>query len=260
MNDVENRRSAPRLPFLGLRLEIKKRGIRRSAKYQECYSVDLSNGGLAFTSNGLDLSEREKVDFILIFRDQAIQGTALVRYVHRSADLTRYGLMFSQALPELDRVLSGENLTTHEIKHLAASMAEYVGYAIQETRDEKFRFKRQRQRFYDALNAYFARLSEMGVRLPAVHSNATTWKEALDAVDIDEMNGRIDFIRYSVDHDVFIEERIQIRHDQDGERLCYVAGNGAIFNNLFELLAYISDELSLVAKLAHFCLQTRQGS
>lgn len=258
IGEAENRRTGTRLPFIGLRLKVRRRGGSRSAKFQECYSIDLSNSGLAFTSSSLKLTELEKVDFVLSFQNQSIQGIALVRYIHNCTDYIQYGLMFLQVLPELDTVLGAENLTTQEIKHLAGSMAEHVGYSIQEKRNEKLRITRQRQRFCDALHAYFERLSEMGVRLPAIHSASILWVSAQDAVEIDDTEGYIDFIRYTVDCDKFRPERIQLHKDQENENFSYDTGTGETFHNLFELLAYISDEISLVAKLSH--LYSQDGS
>lgn len=252
MNEADNRRAASRLPFIGLRLKVRRRGFPRAAKFQECYSIDLSNSGLAFTSSSLKLTELEKVDFVLRFQTQTIQGIAQVRYVRPHAEYVQYGLMFLQSLHELDTFLVGENLTTQEIKQLAGALAENVAYGIQEERDKKLRAVRQRQRFCDALNAYFKRLSEMGIKLPAVYSKTPCRKHARDAVEIDEANGHIVFVRYSIEHDDLIPERIQLMQKGNDATLYYQTGSGEIFHNLFETLSYLSDEISLVAKLSHF--------
>lgn len=250
-SETENRRIGTRLPFMGLRLKVRKRGFHQSAKFHECYSIDLSNSGLAFTSSLLKLSELEKVDFVLSFQNQHIQGTALVRYIHACADYTQYGLMFLQVLPELDTVLGAENLTTQEIKHLAGSMAEHVGYSIQEKRNEKLRITRQRQRFCDALHAYFERLTEMGIRLPAVDSPMTRWVYAEDAVIVNDGDGHLEFIRYAAENDEFIKEKVRLIRENDSDNFSYKTDAGDIYHTLFELLAYISDEISLIAKLSH---------
>lgn len=251
-NQDKELREQVRMPLNGLRLKVRKRGISRASNYVECYSIDLSHSGLAFTSTELKLNEMEKVDFMLIFQNQTIQGTALVRYVHSASEFTRYGLMFLQTLPIIDTVLGWENLTTKEIRQLASSLAEQTSYALREKQDQKLRLVHQRQRFCDALNAYFDRLSEMGIRLPEAYSYTSDWKPARDAVTIDEANGCIDFLSYQAEQDEFVRERIEIRSEGEGESLHYVSSNGESFYNLFEVLAYIGDEIYLVAKLAHF--------
>jgi hypothetical protein len=252
VNVRENRRTTSRLPFTGLRLKIKKRGAPHLAQEQDCDSIDLSNSGIAFTSNSLQLSELEKVDFTLHFQNQTIRGTAMVRYAQAGAGCTRYGLMFLQTLPQLDAVIGGENLTTSEIRQLATAMAEQIGYKIQDQNLLNLRIARRRQRFCDALNAYFERLSEMGVRLPAVDPATPGWQPARAAVAIDEENGCVGFFRYSADHDELVAERIQFRQAENQENPYFASESGAIFHNLFEVLGYISDEIALLAKLAHF--------
>ncbi len=249
--DEPNRRLENRLPFTGLRLKVRRRGMSRLRKYEECYSIDLSNSGLAFSSNTLQLSELEKVDFVLTFQNQTIQGTALVRYIQAFENHTQYGLMFIQALPELDTVLGADNLTTQEIKHLAGSMAEHLAYSIQEKNDGRLRIRRQRQQLCDALYAYFERLGQMGIRLPDVHHTGEVWTQADAAVEIDEKSGNILFFHYVADTDEFKQESITTS-TTDGKGIFeYTSSDGTSFRTLFEILSYISDEISLVAKLAH---------
>ncbi len=251
--DEPNRRLENRLPFTGLRLKVRRRGMSRLRRYEECYSIDLSNSGLAFSSNTLQLSELEKVDFILTFQNQTIQGTALVRYIQAFEHHTQYGLMFIQALPELDMVLGADNLTTQEIKHLAGSMAEHLAYSIQEKKDGRLRIRRQRQQLCDALNAYFERLGQMGIRLPDVHHAGDRWTTADAAVKIDDKWGNIEFFHYVAETDEFIQESITtlMTDDNDTGTFEYTSIDGTKFKTLFEILSYISDEISLVAKLAH---------
>lgn len=249
--DGPNRRMEPRMPFTGMRLKIRKRGVSKLRRYVECESIDLSNSGLAFSSASLALSELEKVDFILSFQNQTIHGVALVRYIHTQEERTQYGLMFLQAVPELDSVLAAEHLTTGEIKYLAGSMAEHLAYSIQNSQDRRLRFRRQQQRLIDALQAYFDRLAQMQIKLPDIHAPGDRWTLADDAVEIDAQKGNIRFIRYRADNDSFVEERISMDQERDADTsIRYLSSGGEIFHTLFELLSYISDEISLVAKLA----------
>ncbi len=246
-----NRRLENRLPFTGLRLKVRRRGMSRLRKYEECYSIDLSNSGLAFSSNSLQLSDLEKIDFILTFQNQTIQGTALVRYIQAFEHHTQYGLMFIQALPELDIVLGADNLTTQEIQHLAGSMAEHLAYSIQEKSDGRMRISRQRQQLCDALSAYFERLTQMGIRLPDVHRSGEHWADAQAAVEIDEKYGNIKFIHYVAESDEFKQDSISASTKNADEVFEYTSSDGTCFRTLFEILAYISEEISLVAKLSH---------
>jgi len=246
-----NRRLENRLPFTGLRLKVRRRGISRLRNYEECYSIDLSNSGLAFSSNTLQLSDLEKVDFILTFQNQSIQGTALVRHILAFEHHTQYGLMFIQALPELNTILGADNLTTPEIQHLAGSMAEHLAYSIREKNDGRLRILRQRQQLCDALCAYFERLTQMGIRLPDVHCAGKQWTDAQAAVDIDEKYGNIQFFHYVAESDEFKQDCISAAAKNSDAVFEYTSSNGTCFRTLFEILTYISDEISLVAKLSH---------
>ncbi|GEM_PF-1247861 len=249
--DELNRRIEPRIPFMGMRLKVRKRGVTKLRRYVECYSIDLSNSGLAFSTNQLILSELEKVDFILTFQNQTIHGVALVRYTQISDETKQYGLMFLQAVPELDNVLGAEHLTTQEITSLAGSMAEQVAYSIQEKQDKNLRLRRQQQRFLDALHAYFERLGQMHVQIPDVNSPDDRWTTADKAVEIDEQKNTIRFILYRPDHDEFQEEMIYASAINSDNMLEFKSSSGDSFRTVFEVLSYISDEISLVAKFAH---------
>lgn len=166
---LTNRRQEQRMPLQGLNLKIRKDGLRKRLQhYEDCKSVDLSNNGLAFTTDdNLHFNIPEKLEFILTIEDHQIAGTGVVCNKHSSASGTRYGLLILSCSPEIGTLLKNNNLSTRELKNLAANMAEQLVYSLTETDvSSECKIYNKQQQLIDACRSYLGRLGEMGVRMP----------------------------------------------------------------------------------------------
>ncbi|OUS10377.1 hypothetical protein A9Q89_11160 [Gammaproteobacteria bacterium 53_120_T64] len=152
-----------RLPGLNTSVKIRRRGLGFNQWRADLELVDLSANGMALLSPSLRLEALQKIDFELSSGQCKTTGRAVVCYAGNDDSQHRYGLLFIDTDAEFDGFLTGESLSSSEVKRLGEELAEQFMQKRQLEAGELYSV--QNQRMVDAVSALAQRLGQMGLSI-----------------------------------------------------------------------------------------------
>ncbi|MBQ0719489.1 MAG: PilZ domain-containing protein [Gammaproteobacteria bacterium] len=152
-----------RIPALSTTVKIRRRSIGFSPWRSDLTLIDLSANGMALVSPVLKLEALQKVDFELTSGRRTTTGCAVVCYAGKNEDEQRYGFLFIDTDAQFDGFLTGESLSSVEVKRLGEEMAEQ--FMHQRSGNDGAQFQVQNQRMVDAVSALAQRLGQMGLSI-----------------------------------------------------------------------------------------------
>lgn len=222
-----------RIPGLNATVKIRRRGLGFNQWHSDLVLVDLSANGMALLSPSLKLEPLQKIDFVLTSSRHSTAGCAIVCYTGNNESQLRYGFLFIDTDAEFDRFLTGESLSSAEVRRLGEEMAEQ--FMCRRRADNGEFFNVQNQRMVDAVSALAQRLGQMGMTL-STESGAI--QLPADALVVGE-NGGISLPIKAAESGEIIRTHISLVHSTDSSGVSYRIGGGLDFNNIVDLLDHL---------------------
>ncbi len=217
-SDAEKRRES-RLPLVGFQVEISRDKWGRGSP-QLCRLVDLSSNGLSFVSHDNRLAPLDKIGFRLHVGEGHAEGKGVICYRQPESDSRwRYGAMFLTISPEVETLLKEESLEMEEVRAVARELADRMATERCGSADQR-RLLRSRLLLYDAVQSFLERLEVMNYPLA-------------QPLDVDLEEG----LRIGQ------ETPLTIATVENG--LGYVSNRGKHFANVFEVLEFLRDQLTV---------------
>ncbi len=243
MKQTSNRRQEKRLSLPTTRIQVRKHSLVPGKPFEECSLVDLSLNGLAFDSNILNFEPLQKLDFYLEIENQSVTGQALVCYNEKHSQTIQYGLLFIQTTPEISEVLDNLECSSREAKLLAARMAERLVFDL-DNNDQDQQLRTKLQLLFDSVLAFSQRLSELGVKLRNAEQCPVT---PMEAIYLDITTGECFFPLFNDELNQTIQASITATYLDGINKIAYITSTGEVFNNIVEVLSFLSDHLSVVS-------------
>lgn len=233
-NRVPNEhRAEQRLLVDNVAVKIRRRGIGFNPWRNDLSLLDLSANGMALFSPAFKLSSLQKIDFELSSGTLTTAGCAVVCNVASGLNKRRYGLLFIETDDCLDSFLTGDLLSSGEVKRLGEEVAEQFMY--QHIDNNELFFRVQNQRMIDAVTTMASRLGQMGLTIKddqgrivrPVHSIVVTTQGVLN----------VPMLRAG-DTDTKRADISLINTDDVGHFRYQIEGDG-VFENIVDLLNHL---------------------
>jgi len=157
---ASNRRNDKRLHLPDVQIKVRKLGLGVSSAFVDCLPIDVSQNGVAFSSDQLDFELLQKIYIELSVGNRIIEGKALICHVEENADGVRYGVLFIDVSPSIEETLSLENVSSSRVRDFAASMADNLILSLNEQKAGK-QLKKAQIHLFDGVDAFRRRLNEL---------------------------------------------------------------------------------------------------
>ena len=239
---VSEQRLEQRLPGLNTAVKIRRRGIGFNPWRYDLSLHDLSANGMALFSPVLKLESLQKIDFELSSGGLTTAGCAVVCNVSKCGNKQRYGLLFIETDESFDAFLTGESLSSGEVKRLGEEVAEH--YMYKRFANNEVLLRVHNQRMIDAVTTMAARLGQMGL---AIKDDRGRSVSPVNAVVVGA-NGVLSVpVQGLSDSDIKRVDVSLITGDDTGRIRYQIEGRG-VFNNIIDLLNHLCrcfDQLSV---------------
>jgi len=222
-----------RLPGLNTAVKIRRRGLGYNPWREDLELVNLSANGMALRSPSLKLEALQKIDFEFSSGQHTTEGCAVVCYAGSDEGHPRYGFLFIETDSNFDAFLTGESLSSAEIKRLGEEMAEQFMH-LRRLDGDRF-FNVQNQRMVDAVSALALRLGQMGLYITGVSGDVLL---PVDSLLIGKNGGLSVPIKDPVSGDI-VNAAISVVRNSDPAGVCYQIDGGSRFNNIVDLLDHL---------------------
>lgn len=154
---MENRRKDRRLLLSDLQIDVKKQTLGDDASFIACTPVDISFNGLAFSSDQLVLKLLQKVDIQLSVGHRSIRGSAVVCDIAKVDNTVRYGVLYIDINPSLEKLFSLKSLSSTWVKELAVTLADNALINKNLSRDDQ-ELQKAQSLLFDAVETFRDRL------------------------------------------------------------------------------------------------------
>ncbi len=222
-----------RLPGLDTSVQIRRRGLGYNPWRADLDLVDLSANGMALISPTLKLDALQKIDFELTSGRRTTAGCAVVCYAGNNDGQPRYGFLFIETDAEFDSFLTGESLSSSEVKRLGEELAEQF---MQRRRlDDGGPFNVQNQRMVDAVSALAQRLGQMGLYITSESGKVML---PLDSLVVDKRGGLSLPIKDAGSGEI-VRSHISLVPGADSTGVCFQIEGGSEFSNIIDLLDHL---------------------
>lgn len=238
-----NRRQDHRVSAPSATIKIRKRGVFYRWNNNSTL-VDVSSSGLSITSNSLQLSTLNKVEFELSLEGKLVSGSAIVCHVNNDGSQQKYGLLFITANTDIDHFINGSLPSTEQAKRLGEEIAgRFIYQNNSDTTD--IELQKKNQLMLDAVKAMATRLGDMGMFIKDETGVEMTPEKSL----IIGPHGEISFPALSDANQVarFSVSTIQSDIDNSTQYL-YQLPNGEQPHDLVDVLEYVGasfDQISI---------------
>ncbi len=242
INQQSNRRNEKRLHLPDVQIKVGKLSLGVNSTLVDCLPVDVSQNGLAFLSDELNLDLLQKIYIELSVGHRKIEGKALVCHIVEKDDSIQYGVLFIDVSPTVEETLSLETLSSARVKEFSASIAENMLLNLRQNESGK-RLKKAQIHLFDGVEAFKTRLNELVSNEAGVEANPYQLDSLFEfdvaamAVTV-PMKGAdgVSLIRCTI-KPVLIKGHKNVQFKTD---------TGHTFSNLFDVLQEISDTLQWI--------------
>ncbi|MEZ0151131.1 MAG: hypothetical protein AB9Q18_02410 [Candidatus Reddybacter sp.] len=183
----------------------------------------------------------QKIDFELSLGQYTTMGCAVVCYAGSNEGQPRYGFLFIETDANFDAFLTGESLSSTEIRRLGEEMAEQFMHLRRLDGDRLFYV--QNQRMVDAVSSLALRLGQMGLYITGVSGDVLLPSDSL----VVGKNGGVSLpIKDSASGEI-VNATISVIRKPDSTGVHYQIDGGSRFNNIVDLLDHLClcfDEIS----------------
>ena len=222
-----------RLPGLNTSVKIRRRGLGFNQWRVDLDLVDLSANGMALYSSSLKLEALQKIDFELSSGQRKTTGCAVVCYAGNDESQHRYGLLFIDTDADFDAFLTGESLSSSEVKRLGEELAEQF---MQKRKVEGGKlYNIQNQRMVDAVSALAQRLGQMGLYIV---SEAGEVLLPVDSIVVGNSDG-LSLPMKDPSSGGIVRANIALIQGADSTVFTYQIEGGAGFSNIIDLLDHL---------------------
>ncbi len=214
-------------------VKIRRRGLGFNPWRYDLNLIDLSANGMAVLSPVFKLSLLQKIDFELSSGGFTTTGCAVVCNTGNSTNTQRYGLLFIETDQSFDAFLTGENLSSDEVKRLGEEIAEQYMYQRIATDSKLLRV--QNQRMIDAVTTLADRLGQMGLYINDERGRVV---KPADSIVVDITAGLS--IPMLLAGDAGIKRiTILLSNTREEGPIHYQIGDGHVFENIIDLLKHL---------------------
>ncbi|OUR84207.1 hypothetical protein A9Q82_00170 [Cycloclasticus sp. 46_120_T64] len=233
---ISNRRNDPRLHLPDVQIRVRKQSLGGST-FVDCQPIDVSQSGLAFTSDELDFDLLQKIYIELSVGHRKIEGKALICHIVEKDEVTQYGVLFIDVTPSVEEALSLESLSSTRVKDFSASIAENMVLNLKQKLDDK-RLKKAQIHLFDGVDAFKKRLIEL-VKDDVDNQGKPYQLGGLFEFDTHAMSVTVPM----KDADGALLTRCTIKPvlAHGSKKLVFETDTGRTFSNLFDVLQEISD-------------------
>jgi len=214
-------------------VQIRRRGLGYNPWRTDLDLVDLSANGMALISPSLKLEALQKIDFELSSGRRTTAGCAVVCYAGNNEGQPRYGFLFIETDAEFDSFLTGESLSSSEVKRLGEELAEQF---MQRRRLEGGGlFNVQNQRMVDAVSALAQRLGQMGLYITGASGEVMLPVDAL----VVNQSGGLSLPIKDVSSGEIVRSNISLIRNAESTTFLYQIDRGPGFSNIIDLLDHL---------------------
>lgn len=230
---ISEQRLEQRLPGLNTAVRIRRRSLGFNPWRYDLSLHDLSANGMALFSPVLKLESLQKIDFELSSGGLTTSGCAVVCNVAKSGNQQRYGLLFIETDDAFDAFLTGESLSSDEVKRLGEEIAEQ--YMYKRLANSEVLFRVHNQRMVDAVMTLAGRLGQMGL---AISDDQGRIVSPVNSIVVDD-NGVLSLPILNVGDSLIKRADITLLTTDDVDRIRYQIEGGGVFDNIIDLLNHL---------------------
>jgi len=230
---INNRRNDKRLHLPDVKIKVRKLGLGVSSAFIDCLPIDVSQNGVAFSSDQLEFELLQKIFIELSVGNRIIEGKALICHVEENADGARYGVLFIDVSPSIEEALSLENLSSTRVRDFAASMADNLVLSLNVRKADK-QLKKAQIHLFDGVDAFRRRLNEL------VDDEFIEEYQLNTLFEFDRQTMTITLPMRGSDGESLIRCTIKPVLTKN-RKIVFEADSARTFNNLFDVLQEISD-------------------
>ena len=230
-----------RFPLLNTSVKIRRRSLGFNPWRYDLNLIDLSANGMAVFSPVFQLSLLQKIDFELSAGGLTTAGCAVVCNSVTNDNKHRYGLLFIETDLVFDAFLTGDYLSSDELKRLGEEIAEQHMY--RRSTSENMFHRTQNQRMIDAVATLAGRLGQMGLYINDERGGVVLPE---DSIEVDITGGLSMPMLQAGDRGI---ERtaISMGHIEGEGHICYRIENGPVFENIIDLLKHLCSCLDQIS-------------
>ncbi len=251
-NTLSDQRLEQRVPALNITIKIRRRGLGFNPWRYDLNLIDLSANGMALSSTEVQLIPLQKIDFELRSGHITTAGCAVVCYAADRSHQKRYGLLFIETDQCFDTFLTGESLSSIEVKRLGEEVAEQ--YMYQRVASEDLIFRVQNQRMIDAVTTMARRLGQMGLNVKNSEGRVVSPEQTLSVsrsgrLSIPILQDSLDTADSIKGNDRVIKNTDILLVSDDAGEINYCLDGGQAFKNIIDLLNYLCVSFDKIAVL-----------